>query len=419
DEIISSGGFQISSKLNRTSQDTRPIPMNVKAPSGLIYRVQVGAYRKPLQSNFYSQFTPVSGELQKNGLIVYMVGYFNNAINAVDARKQIQSMGFSDAFIVAYCDGRKLTLGEARQLEARGECIPQGNNEFLVEISKNTQEARKVEDSKSSNLNSAKIDTKSLFFTVQIGVYNKPINTKEKFQDLPDITFSVNQKKQIRYATGKFNDLNDAKIRKNEAVIAGVSDAFVVAYFQGERITVDQANELLAKKQDPLFTEAKQNDPQINQSTKFVENEIKLFNDKKEEIKIEKIKYEVVSIFEEFPKEKLTYFNNYGLFQYNKVSGKLISTEFSRNLDLPDELKLSGLVKEVKVNETEERKSKIKSNIINGDLMDVLLRTNWLNSIENLNEISLILSSNLLINENHTNFLKSTFNLEIENYDKK
>ena len=420
DEIISSGGFQITSTNKETNTDNKPIPMNVKTPSGLVYRVQIGAFRKPIPTNVYSQFTPVSGELQSNGLTVYMAGYFNNASNAINARKQIQTLGYSDAFIVAYCNGKKLTLGEARQLEARGECIPQGDNDFLVEISKNTKEAQTEQIASLNNESSTAIDTKSLFFTVQIGVYNKPIKEKEKFPGLNEITSNVSPKKQLRYSTGKFSDINSAKTRKNEAVATGISDAFIVAYYQGERITIAQANEIISKNESIIYAQTQQtNTANKIDSVKYISDGNKYFETEKKKVKIEKIKYEINSKFEELPNDKLAYFNQYSFFQFDKESGKLISTEFSRNIDLADELKLSGLVAEVKVNQTDDKKSDVKIKELTGDLMDMLLRTNWVSSIESSQEISLILNSNFSTSENYTNLLKNTFDLKIENYDKK
>ena len=46
-------------------------------PSGLNFRVQVGAFRRPVRQDVYREFTPVSGQTLDNGLIVYMAGYFN------------------------------------------------------------------------------------------------------------------------------------------------------------------------------------------------------------------------------------------------------------------------------------------------------------------------------------------------------
>jgi hypothetical protein len=119
----------------------------------------------------------------------------------------------------------------------------------------------------------------------------------------------------------------------------------------------------------------------------------------------------------------MAYFNQYGFFQFDNETGKLFTTEFSKEADLADELKLSGLVSELKSTEEVNKIKLIKLDELNGDLIDLLLRTNWLNSIENSietsKEISLILNSRFSTNENYTNLLKNTFDLKIENYDKK
>jgi hypothetical protein len=115
----------------------------------------------------------------------------------------------------------------------------------------------------------------------------------------------------------------------------------------------------------------------------------------------------------------MAYFNKYGLFQFDNETGKLFTTEFSKEADLADELKLSGLVSELKSTEEVNKIKLIKLDELNGDLIDLLLRTNWLNSIETSKEISLILNSRFSTNENYTNLLKNTFDLKIENYDKK
>jgi hypothetical protein len=76
------------------------------------------------------------------------------------------------------------------------------------------------------------------------------------------------------------------------------------------------------------------------------------------------------------------------------------------------------LVSEVKNNDKLDNTKSVQINELKGDLMDVILRTNWLNSIETSKEISLILNSRFSTKENYTNLLKNTFDLKIENYDK-
>jgi hypothetical protein len=48
--------------------DENPIPVDKGATSGLVYKVQVGAFRKPLPQDYFSQFAPISGEKIRDGI---------------------------------------------------------------------------------------------------------------------------------------------------------------------------------------------------------------------------------------------------------------------------------------------------------------------------------------------------------------
>ena len=84
-----------------------------------------------------------------------------------------------------------------------------------------------------------------LYYTVQVGVYNRPL-TNEAQLGLPELIEAKTAKGQFRYASGKFANLQDAKKRQQLAVNKGIKDAFVVAYYQGKRIDLVQAK-LLAQ----------------------------------------------------------------------------------------------------------------------------------------------------------------------------
>jgi hypothetical protein len=84
-----------------------------------------------------------------------------------------------------------------------------------------------------------------LYYTVQVGVYNRPI-TSEAQIGLTELIEAQTAKGQYRYASGKFANLKDAKVRQQQAVKKGITDAFIVAYYQGKRIDLAQAK-LLAQ----------------------------------------------------------------------------------------------------------------------------------------------------------------------------
>ncbi len=93
---------------------------------------------------------------------------------------------------------------------------------------------------------------KGLFFTVQIGVYSKPVPSSSLFNIKP-LNTELIRSGLIRYTTGQFTSLDDASLRKDEIRLVGVKDAFVTAYFNGERITIAKAKQLIDKFGDEVL----------------------------------------------------------------------------------------------------------------------------------------------------------------------
>ena len=87
---------------------------------------------------------------------------------------------------------------------------------------------------------------KGLFYTVQIGVYSKPVQNSALFNIQP-LNSQRTEGGFVRYSTGIYTSEQAATIRKDEVVGIGITDAFVTAYFDGERITSDEALQILIR----------------------------------------------------------------------------------------------------------------------------------------------------------------------------
>jgi hypothetical protein len=232
--------------------DTK-LPVLSSSPSGLVFRVQVGAFRKPVAVDKFREFSPVSGEILTNGLTVYLAGYFNNTASALTARKEIRKIGYADAFVVAYCDGKRISIAEARALEQSGRCVPKSQIELSNEVAKLFETIDIIPD-----VNLA-VEKEQIFYTVQVGVYNKKINP-EQLPGIEELEAFQSPNGKYRYSSGKFLSLDDAKIRKADIVTKGITDAYIVAYRNGNRIELNLAKVLIEQKVksaniEPLLTE--------------------------------------------------------------------------------------------------------------------------------------------------------------------
>ena len=276
---IPATGFSITRNKPSVYSEKNPIPIGVKHPSGLVYRVQVGAFAKPIPQDLFKEFNPVSGEkIGKTNITRYMVGFFNNSVDVVNARTQIRSLGYSDAFVVAYCDGKRIRFGDARRMQAQGICVSKSMNDIVFEVAKSTLDKLAISPTNNSNnvkqenkltttinsVNSSlKIEEnisdnsstkpvaesknglkKELFFTVQVGVFNRPISIEDSFK-IPDV-FSIKLPNgQVRYASGIYNTIEECLPRRDEAIKSGIKGPFITAYLNGERISISKAKKIL------------------------------------------------------------------------------------------------------------------------------------------------------------------------------
>ncbi len=87
-------------------------PTNITYPRGIIYVVQVGAFKKKIEPSFYEKFAPVVKEAKGDGVYRYTAGFFPKYGSAQIALRQIKQFGYKDAFIVALKDGVRIPLPE-------------------------------------------------------------------------------------------------------------------------------------------------------------------------------------------------------------------------------------------------------------------------------------------------------------------
>ncbi|MDR1153287.1 MAG: hypothetical protein LBL04_01145 [Bacteroidales bacterium] len=96
-----------------------PIPVDEPLPDGVVYKIQLGAFSKPLPANAFKGLTPLSSEKLANGIAKYYVGLFRRFTDGDDALRKVREYGFKDAYMVAFYNRKIINPERAKQLEGR------------------------------------------------------------------------------------------------------------------------------------------------------------------------------------------------------------------------------------------------------------------------------------------------------------
>ncbi len=252
-------------KNNNAYSATKPIPIDEKMPDGLVFKVQIGAFKQKLPDNQFKGLSPVVGQTTPNGYIRYMAGEFQKYESANAVKNDLNNLGYNDAFIVAYYNGVRIDLNEAGiKAKAAGNSTEIKPNNILsagltnnANVPKNTIAPISTTD---------KVDIKGelekmngLLYTVQIGVYSKQV-TRNQLSNLTPIYTEQLPSGLYRYTAGIYNQTDKLIEDKRKVVELGVKDAFVSSYYNGKKITYadgkklqQENNNLKMETQNPII----------------------------------------------------------------------------------------------------------------------------------------------------------------------
>ncbi|MFZ0281967.1 MAG: hypothetical protein WAL29_09975, partial [Bacteroidales bacterium] len=98
--------------------EEQKIEIDPSLPAGLIYRIQMGVFSKPVAPSFFKGISPVSGfRVPTSGMIRYFAGMFRRSTDADKALQTVKQLGFKDSFIVVISNGSPVSLDRAAVLE--------------------------------------------------------------------------------------------------------------------------------------------------------------------------------------------------------------------------------------------------------------------------------------------------------------
>lgn len=242
-----------------------PIPINKKLPEGLIFKVQIGAFRKPIPQDLFQGMSPITGETTAKGFIRYTVGVFEKFTTADKIKNKIIGMGYKDAFIVAFLNGKRIPINEAYAMAGGVPATVLQINNPIANTEKNTVVTtnelpaidQKTNDQKTDELKAiAKTQSVStvqgLFYTVQVGVFSQPVVAGKLYNMKPLYTETA-ANGNLRYYTGIYKSVSRAAEATEMINDVGIKDAFVTAYYDGKRISLAEAKQY-EKQGDAVFS---------------------------------------------------------------------------------------------------------------------------------------------------------------------
>lgn len=95
-----------TARTNNSGQKTIP---------GLVYKIQIGAFRDKDLTKYFENNPNFGGEVDDDGTKKYTIGVFTEYWEADTFKKYMRSMGVKDAWIVPYYNGKRVSMKDARE----------------------------------------------------------------------------------------------------------------------------------------------------------------------------------------------------------------------------------------------------------------------------------------------------------------
>lgn len=297
-----------------TNLTNNQVYYDLPEPDGIVFKVQVGAFKRKIDAETFGGLYPVFGETSVAGLIRYYAGIFQNYNEANEAKRIISDLGFADCFVVAYCNGRKITVNQARDLIAtKKDC--DGNTLRVDPIfSKPTAPLAKTDDNINIKQGSEELQQilkeqnnlrnyTQLLYTVQVGVFKNLIRTSY-FGNLSPLYYDSLANGNIRYSVGIYNNRKDANDAKN-IINKNIPDAFVIPLFNRKRISIEEADALERERGNQVLVAGNEVNKMPNaQSENNISNNANLSADKSDVF----IKVQIGAFRKDVPVETMNVF---------------------------------------------------------------------------------------------------------------
>lgn len=214
---------QDSTSTGNTNVDN--LPSEGFGPDDIVYRVQLGAFKNKISSSVFNTSAGVLELKSGESVYRYVTKGFKTIEEAAAVRADLVIQGYNDAFITAYKGGKRIPMNQTKATVEKGYKEDLNENKIFSSVNK-----------------------KLVLFKIQLGPNKRPAQVaaaEEKYKDLKDLQKQSTTTGNVRFTTGSFPGYDAAEKYRKELESKGFTDAFIIATFKDELISIQEALELL------------------------------------------------------------------------------------------------------------------------------------------------------------------------------
>ncbi|MDG1237783.1 MAG: DUF6089 family protein [Flavobacteriales bacterium] len=215
------------SRSENTTSIENMVPVIIPDDNVPTFRVQIGAFNRKIKKSVFRGISNVVGIKGDDGLYRFFSGSYTDKDKAATHKVDLSLSGYNDAFLVAFQNGKRITLKEAG-----------------FEVSENYKENLEI----SSEVSENPIDPEMVKFRIQVGAFKEkvPEDILANFKRLGSV-MAVTSQGYTKYYMGDFKEYKNILKFRSKLADNGLEDCFIVGEFQNNIITSKEALNLLGQ----------------------------------------------------------------------------------------------------------------------------------------------------------------------------